>query len=88
MLVRLSFLIVTVWTVVRGVRRNPQQGWVVLPAVVSLSVGLFADELSLLGVPGIWFPFGVGVSRTEYAYAVFDIAFAGLLISASRPRKC
>jgi hypothetical protein len=25
-------------------------------------------------VPGIWFPYGVGVSRTEYAYFAFDIA--------------
>jgi len=98
MLVRLSFLIVTVWTVVRGVRRNPREGWLVAPAAVAMSVGLFADELSLAGVPGIWFPFGVGVSRTQYAYAAFDIAFAGLLfrqihltrhaISASRPPKC
>jgi hypothetical protein len=97
MLVRLSFLITTVWTVARGVRRNPKEGWFVVPAVVSLSVGLFADELSLLGAPGIWFPFGVGVSRTQYAYAAFDIAFAGLLLrrmaderalSVSRPRKC
>jgi len=24
-------------------------------------------------VPGIWLPYGVGVSRTEYAYFAFDI---------------
>lgn len=97
MLVRLSFLIVTLWTVTRAVRRKPQQGWFVALAAAAMSVGLFADELSLAGVPGIWFPFGVGVSRTQYAYAIFDIAFAGLLlrrlnlargpISASSPRK-
>jgi hypothetical protein len=36
--------------------------------------------VSTLGIPGIWFPFGVGVSRTQYAYASFAIvAFAVLL---------
>jgi hypothetical protein len=31
-------------------------------------------------VPGIWFPFGVGVSRTEYAYIVFDFLLLALLL--------
>jgi hypothetical protein len=38
-----------------------------------VSIGLFATELSEIGFPGIWFPFGVGVSRTEYAYAAFGV---------------
>ena len=33
-------------------------------------VAQFAGELSSIGVPGIWFPFGIGVSRTQYAYAI------------------
>jgi hypothetical protein len=37
------------------------------------AIGTFASELSRLGVPGIWLPYGVGVSRTEYAYFAFDI---------------
>jgi hypothetical protein len=42
-------------------------------AAVLVSVGLFAPELSALGLQGIWFPFGVGVSRTQFAYAAFDV---------------
>jgi hypothetical protein len=34
-------------------------------------VALFGGELlDPLGVPGIWFPFGIGVSRTQYLYAI------------------
>jgi len=35
-----------------------------------MAVALFAAEFSAIGVPGIWFPFGVGVSRTQYALAL------------------
>jgi hypothetical protein len=37
-----------------------------------------------LGVPGIWFPFGVGVSRTQYAYAAMVVGLAILLVRAIR----
>jgi len=44
------------------------------------AVGLFADELTQLGVKGIWFPYGVGVSRTQYAYAVLIPAMFALIL--------
>jgi len=50
-----------------------------LTAVIA-AVGLFAEELTMLGVKGIWFPFGVGVSRTEYAYAVLIVALFALIL--------
>ena len=55
-------------------------------ALVVLSV--FGGELlDPLKVPGIWFPFGIGVSRTQYIYAVL-IPLLGALIArtlAERP---
>ncbi len=37
----------------------------------SILAGMFGGELlDPLGVPGIWFPFGIGVSRTQYIYAI------------------
>ena len=37
----------------------------------SIVAGLFGGELlDPIGVPGIWFPFGIGVSRTQYVYAI------------------
>jgi hypothetical protein len=80
MSVRLIFLILTLLIVFRIVVQPSREKWFVFPAILLLSVGLFAQELSLIGIPGIWFPFGVGVSRTEYAYAVFDIALIALLL--------
>jgi hypothetical protein len=39
--------------------------------LASIVAGLFGGELlDPIGVPGIWFPFGIGVSRTQYVYAI------------------
>jgi hypothetical protein len=55
------------------VRSGVRWKWVALAAMVTAAVGQFAGEISKLGVPGIWFPFGVGVSRGQFAYAVFFV---------------
>jgi hypothetical protein len=41
-----------------------------LSAMALTAVGLFAPDLSALGVPSIWFPFNIGVTRSQYAYAL------------------
>jgi hypothetical protein len=69
---RLGFLALLVSLLVIGARRG-EASWTSFLAVTFGSVGLYASELGQLGVPGIWFPFGVGVSRTEYAYAAFTL---------------
>jgi hypothetical protein len=51
-----------------------------LVAMLILSIGLFPKLYNLMGIPGIWFPFGVGVSRTQFAYAAFIPLMATLLI--------
>jgi hypothetical protein len=80
MWVRLLFVLLTLLIIFRGMSRQGREKWFTLPAVLLISVGLFAQELSMLHVPGIWFPFGTGVSRTEYAYAAFDVALFVLLL--------
>ena len=50
-----------------------------LATILAMAVALFAAEFSALGVPGIWFPFGVGVSRTQFALALV-IPLLGLLL--------
>jgi hypothetical protein len=59
-----------VWTVAMVRLRAP---WSI---VIPLAIGQLAEELSLVGVPGIWFPFGIGVSRTQLAYAALIVALA------------
>jgi hypothetical protein len=42
---------------------------------------LFGGELlDPIGVPGIWFPFGIGVSRTQYVYAIAIPLLAFLIV--------
>ncbi|HWW22020.1 MAG TPA: hypothetical protein VNZ06_14570 [Steroidobacteraceae bacterium] len=78
--VRLLFVLLTLQILVSVVRQPDRERWFALCAIVLICVGLFAQELSQLGVPGIWFPFGTGVSRTQYAYAAFDIVFFALIL--------
>ena len=67
-------LVVTYVTSILGMVRARRLHWE-LAALTALliGVGLFASELSALGIPGIWFPYGTGVSRTQFAYAAADV---------------
>jgi hypothetical protein len=61
--------------------------FVTLGAIV---IGLFGGELlDPIGVPGIWFPFGIGVSRTQYVYAIVTPLLAVLIVRmpAGVPRE-
>ena len=77
---RLIFLILTLLILFRTLVQRSRAKWLESASILLLSVGLFAAELSLIHIPGIWFPFGVGVSRTEYAYAAFDLVLVALLL--------
>jgi len=69
------------------IARHGEHRLLALSAMFFTSVGLFAPDLSALGVPGIWFPFNIGVSRSQYAYALALplLAFA-LAAQAGGPR--
>jgi hypothetical protein len=41
---------------------------VTMASIVAVTFG--GELLDPIGVPGIWFPFGIGVSRSQYIYAV------------------
>jgi hypothetical protein len=50
-------------------------------ALASIIAAFFGGELlDPLGVPGIWFPFGIGVSRTQYIYAIAVPLLALLIV--------
>ena len=74
--IRLAFLVLYGWSLWQGISRDR----FAVIAMVLIMVGLFSQELSALGVPGIWFPWGVGVSLSEYANAVFDIVLSVVLL--------
>ncbi|HET6553568.1 MAG TPA: hypothetical protein VFG49_08525 [Dyella sp.] len=78
--IRVAFAALYLWVVGRGVMqsRKPSTYFAALAAIL-VGIGLFATELNALGIPGIWFPFGTGVARGQYAYAAF-IALLFVLI--------
>lgn len=72
--------------VVIGVRiaRSGTMRVLALATLVSIVAGLFGGELlDPIGVPGIWFPFGIGVSRTQYIYAIVIPLLAVLIVRTS-----
>lgn len=68
---RWSLFAATCWLAVRLARSKHHFRWLLVAMLLLVSVGQFAPELSQIGLPGIWFPFGTGVSRAQFAYAFF-----------------
>ena len=77
---RLLFVLITMLTIYQAVRQGGTEAWLALPAILFASVAMFAQELSDVGVPGIWFPFGIGVSRTQYAYVPLTVVLFVMLL--------
>src|SRR6476660_2535158 len=64
----------------RIVRSGPMR-ILALVTLASTMAGLFGGELlDTIGVPGIWFPFGIGFSRTQYVYAIIIPLLAFLIV--------
>jgi hypothetical protein len=65
--------------------RHGEHKLLALAAMLLTAIGLFAADLSALGVPGIWFPFGIGVSRSQFAYAL-ALPFLACVLTVERSR--
>lgn len=50
------------------------------PRVLAIAAVLFSSELAAAHVPGIWYPWGVGVSLSEYAWVAFVLLLFALLL--------
>ncbi len=69
----------------RVIRNGPMR-ILALATLATVVAGLFGGELlDPIGVPGIWFPFGIGVSRTQYIYAVGIPLMAFLIVRTLLP---
>lgn len=78
--IRLALLVAYLWALGPGVARmRSLAGVLALLAAILAGVGFFAEELSNLHAKGIWFPWGVGVSRTQYAYAGLIVVLFALI---------
>jgi hypothetical protein len=77
---RLASIVLFVVIGARIVRSGPMR-ILALATLAATMAALFGGELlDPIGVPGIWFPFGIGVSRTQYAYAIVIPLLAFLIV--------
>ncbi|GAA4798684.1 hypothetical protein GCM10023231_29340 [Olivibacter ginsenosidimutans] len=83
--IRLLFVASMLFVISQGILNQKRKEWSVLVAIVLVSIGLFSQEIATLHIfPGIWFPYGVGVSSTQYAYAAFVLLMYIILIQRHR----
>jgi hypothetical protein len=77
------FVVIAVRIVRGGQLRTPA-----LATLATQLASLFGSELlNPIGVPGIWFPFNIGVSRTQCIYAIGIPLLAVLTVRTLKPRK-
>ena len=69
------FAVIAIRIWMHGERR-----WLALGTLSVIAVALFVNELRQLGIPDIWFPFNIGVTLTQYAYAIALPLLAWLLV--------
>jgi len=83
---RLGFIALFFLLGARIIRSGPMR-ILALATLGLMTVSFFGGELlDPLGTPGIWFPFGIGVSRTQYLYAALIPLLAILIASTLRAR--
>src|SRR6185312_14946132 len=84
---RLASIALFVLIGARIVRSGPTRA-LALVTLASVMAALFGGELlDTIGVPGIWFPFGIGVSRTQYVYAIAIPLLAFLIVQTSLSKE-
>jgi hypothetical protein len=68
----------------RVVRDGPMRILALVTMASIIAVTFSAELLDPIGIPGIWFPFGIGVSRSQYIY-VLVIPLMALLTVRTLP---
>jgi len=79
--VRWLLLVFLLFIIYQGWRKQRKKDWLVLIAALLMLIALFPKEISDLHlIPGIWFPYGVGVSRAQFFYVAFVFVMYAVLI--------
>jgi hypothetical protein len=81
---RLLFIMLMLFIIYLAILKHGLRDWITILATLLVSIGIFSKEVSALHIPGIWFPYGVGVSRTQYVYAAFVVLMYIILLQKSR----
>jgi hypothetical protein len=79
--IRLLLLASLLFIIYMGMRKQGMKDGLVLVAALLMLIALFPKEISDLHIiPGIWFPYGVGVSRGQFFYMAFVFVMYAVLI--------
>jgi hypothetical protein len=76
---RLLFFALFVWIIAQAIHNRGLEGWLVLPAILLLGIGMFGGELAVLHIRVVWFPFGVGITLPHSA-SLLLVATVSLLL--------
>jgi Stage II sporulation protein E (SpoIIE) len=79
LIVRLLFLALFVWIIAQAIRNRGLEGWLIVPAILLLGIGMFGSELAVLHFRVVWFPFGVGINLPHSA-SLLLVATVSLLL--------
>jgi hypothetical protein len=86
--IRLLLLALLLFIIYKGMRKHGIKDLLVLVAALLMLIALFPQEISDLHIiPGIWFPYGVGVSRGQFFYVAFVVVMYVVLIQKYRKLK-
>lgn len=81
---RLGAIALFIVTSVRIARTGPMRALALVTVASILAVMFGGELLDPLDVPGIWFPFGIGVARTQYIYMIAVPLMAFLMVRTVR----
>ena len=79
LVLKLLLGVLLVWVTVRGIRKDRAEGWLALPAVLLVFLSRYSEELLVLHVPTIVYPFGVGISINGIA-TILSLAIITVLL--------
>ena len=54
-----------VWVTYKGIRKDPTEGWMALPAVLLAAISLYQEELLVLHAPVSFYPLGYALSLSQ-----------------------
>jgi hypothetical protein len=68
------------WVTYQGLRRDPTEGWLALPAVLLVAVSIYQEELLVMHVPVYFFASGFGMAVNQIA-TILSLGIITVLLS-------
>jgi serine phosphatase RsbU (regulator of sigma subunit) len=80
-----------VWVAIRGILKERAEGWMALPAVLLVVISLYQQELTVLHLPGAFFPYGIEITlnaaATILSLAIITVLLLRRFLRSQRERE-